>query len=164
MQSFLTYSDMKNKPIRAKIRLSRTGTIVFAVVLALVVALGGNALLQKSNDQKMRDISQDVVTNLINSGSYAGIKKYTSSSFLGELKESDYNASASSLTSLKGSKVSALNEANNTVFGTITPNNITKDGEYLFGYTVTFKKSGLNGFKVTNIVTDYGRDSFFTPN
>lgn len=164
MQTFLTYSDMKNKPIRAKIKLSKSARVILFAVVVLAVGLGANTLLNKVNDVKKRDLSEKVVTLLLNNGTYASIQPYTDESFLGELAASDYDASASGLTTLKGSVVTALNSSDTTVFGTIAPADATIDGQYLFGYVVTFEKTGVNNYKVTDIVTDYGRDSFFEAN
>lgn len=164
MQSFLTYSDMKNKPIRAKIKLSKSARLILFAILVLAVGVGANTLLNKLNDMKKRDLSETVITQLLNNGTYASIQPYTDERFLGELAAEDYNASASGLMSLKGSVVSALNSSDNTVFGTIAPVDATKDGQYLFGYVVTFEKTGVNSYKVTDIVTDYGRESFFEAN
>lgn len=160
MGSFLTYSDMKNKPIRAKIRLSKLGTAVMAIIILLLVGFAGNYLLDRNAKATMNTTAEQAVLSLLNEGTYESIKPYVKDGFLGELSEADYDFSAKQLTELKGSTVESLNVNDNSVFGTIRPTGDSTES-YLFGYFVTFEKSGLNDYKITDIVTDYGRDSFF---
>lgn len=163
MQQFLVYSDLKNNKPKGRISLSKFGLAIVLIIFAIGVGIGGNVLLGEINENRIKGLSEEAVSKLINEGSYKSIEPYVSESFLGELTEEDYDFSAMLLTNLKNSKVQVISQSGNETFGTITPKDESAE-DYLFGFSVSLKKSGLYTYEVTNIVTDYGRQSIFDAN
>lgn len=139
---------------------------ILVVVLGVLAGtwFGGRYVLNKTNDNKIKQVSTNAVTALISQGTYASIKPYTTSNFLGDLKEEDFNKGAGGLVNLKDSKVEILNQGEAGVFGTIKPKNVETQGDYLFGFSISIEKSGLNTFKIKTLETDYGKQSYFDAN
>lgn len=157
MQNYTTYSSQQQRHPRRRLLV----VVVLAIALLVVVFYGGRMLLHSINDQKVRSVSKSVVTKLTEEGTYASIKPYLAADFLGELSEPEYDSSAKMLTNLKGSKIEVLNSTEKGTFGTITASKPEQKDAYSFGFFVSVEKTGINSYKVTNIETDYGRQSYF---
>lgn len=161
MQTFLTYSSMK-KPSSPVVKW----LIILVIVLGVIssVWFGGKYYLKTANDKKIRQVSIAAVTALISQGTYESIKPFVTSDYLGDQKEEEFNKAAEALTNLKDSKVEILNQSEAGAFGTLKPKNVETQGEYLYGFSISIEKSGLNTIKIKSIETDYGKQSYFDGN
>lgn len=162
MPSLTTRSDRKNKPLGAKFGLTALAKWLVVLVVLAGVVFGGLRVVDSMNETAKKKAATNTVTHLLQEGTYASIRPYVSQDFLGDIAEADFNQNAQQLGNLKDSTVTILDVSEAGVFGTITPTDANKTGDYLFSFSASLKKTGFNTYKVSSLETDYGRQSFLS--